>query len=424
MLPYLSMKKLFVLAALTLLAAYAYNFLPERRLVLAPGAAGDPVLIYDGRNGGNSHAYWDKKHASKAICELRPSETFPFCGFLLSLGDGETKGIDFSRYQGIRISFTYAGPAPRLRIYMRNHEPLLSEAGKPETAKFNNLTVAVEDLQQPLYLDLHNFTVAEWWLEAYSVPRELAQPAFFNVIKFGFDLPDPPPYGRHELQLDRLELVGQWFTKDQWYLGILLLWITISAVWVGLYKVSIRRRELIDHQRIAEVVSGKEQQQMDPTDNITGAISRAGLSELISRYYSADGCNTNLSLMLFDIDDFRKINKRFGHDTGNKILVDISEILLNNSRASDIICHWANDRFLVIAPLARGVELAAFAEKIRNLVRQHDFESEGRRFNVSVSAGVAEVKPGDSFETGFKQASRTLLQAKAAGKDAVNYLAR
>lgn len=425
MLPYFSIKHFIMAAVATLIAALAYNLIPEKRSVIVPSAERKPILFYDGKHGGGaSRAYWDGRHAAKAICEVNPSEVFPYCGFLFSLGDGDSKGLDFTGFDGVRLRFAYSGPAPRLRIFMRNFDPLFSTPGNVETAKFNNISVPVEDFSKPLYLRLSDFSVAEWWLEASGAPREFSQPEFSNVIKFGFDLPNPVPYGRHELQLDRLELVGRWLTRQQWYLGILVLWVVFAGSWLLKHRLNIGRWRQRDVGRLAEAMSPTgEISRTDPIEQLTGAISRESIGEFIRPLYDAEGYRCDaLAMTLIDIDDFTKITKRYGYDTSNETLTAVSRIIINNSRETDIICHWSDDRFLVVAPAARGVGLAAFAEKIRGLVHQHRFHREGGTFTVSLSAGVAESTPAKTFEQTFMQASNALLQAKAAGKNRVHYL--
>lgn len=383
------------------------------------------ILIYDGKHGGKTRGYWDSKQASKAICELNPSEVFPYCGFLFSLGDGVSQGVDFTEYDGIRVSVKYAGEAARLRIFMRNYDERYSKKGEVETSKFNNISVPVDDLTEPLYIKLADYSVAEWWLENARVPRELSQPEFHNIIKFGFDLTHPVPDGRHELQLERIELVGQWMSERQWYLSILMFWMAAAVVWAVQHQLKMKRRAATDARRLVELRHTQEDVAPEErVEKLTGAMSRAGLAQALSEHYGAKGCSGALSVVLIDIDDFTKIDRRYGHDTGNNTLAGVGQLLVANSRASDIVCHWANDRFIFISPGATGIELAAFSEKVRALIAKHEFESEGRRYTVSVSAGVAESAPGESFEQTFALASEALLQAKAAGKNTVLYRGR
>lgn len=423
MLPYFSLKYFFAAVFATLVAAAAYHLLPEKRSLIVPNAENKLALFFDGKRGGKSQGYWDSRHPSKAICEINPGEEFPYCGFLVSLGDGKTEGLNFDGYQGVRVNFTYAGPSPRLRIFMRNYDPAFSKPEKVETAKFNNISVPVEDLKKPLYLNLADFSVAEWWLADWGVPRDMSHPEFTNIIKFGFDLPGPATYGRHELQLDRLELVGKWVTQRQWYLSLAVAWILFVVVWSLQHRLSVRRWMAQDAKFLADVATpASESMVAEPMEPLTGAVSRAALGSVVAGLYDREGYRCDpLAMVLFDIDGFRKINKRFGPDVGNETIAAVSRIIISNSRATDILCHWSNDRFLVIAPGTRGVALVVFAEKIRGLIEQHRFHREGGVFAISVSAGIAESTPAKTFEQTFKVASRALLQAKALGKNKVHY---
>lgn len=415
MLPRLSRRKLLIASVATVVAAFAYDLLPERRLTLVPHAEKELVLFFDGKRGGRSRGYWDDQQASQAVCEINPGERFPYCGMLLSLGDGHAQGLDFSNYKGIRLNFKYSGPARRLRIFMRNHEPLFSEPGKIETAKFNNISVPVEDLERPIYLSLSDFSVAEWWQQASGVPRELAQPAFFNVVKFGFDLPSTVPSGRHELQLERLEVVGQWLTKNQWYLALLLGWVFVVVLWLVQNGIKIRRRLAKDALRLTGLIEAREDLSIAAeTDPLTGVMSLTELRHVIHKLGGKSG-NPSFAIALIDIDDFRRICSHYGHDAGNETLKAVSRILIRESRATDAIFRWSDDRFLLVASGTGQIELAVVAEHIRMGVHRYPFYHEGKVFNVSVSIGTGESASEQDFEQTFARANQALLKAKASG---------
>lgn len=425
MLPFIPLQHIFAALLLTMLAAFAHTLIPEKRRAVTATPENPLILIYDGSQGGSTRAYWDSKQASNAICEIKQSDVFPYCGFLFSLGDGKSRGWDFTRYETIRVSVKYAGEASRVRMFMRNFDNRYATKGDVETAKFNNISIPVEDLSEPLNIRLEDITVAEWWLENAKIPREQAQPDLNNIIKFGFDLTHPVPFGRHELQLERVELIGEWFSEKQWYLSILVFWMVVAGVWALRHRFKMRSRAVTDARRLAELQSpSTEFAAAERIEKLTGAMSRAGLAQKLTELYGADGRSAALSVVLIDIDDFTKIDRRYGHDTGNKTLAEVGHLLVANSRATDIVCHWANDRFLFIAPVATGIELAAFAEKMRGLVVKHTFEHEGKPYPVTISAGVAESASGERFEQTFALASEALLQAKAAGKNTVLYRGR
>lgn len=424
MLPYFSLQFLLVSAIATVLAIYAHHWLPAKRLSVFPNPKHELVIIYDGKRGGNSRGYWDEQQPTKAICDVRPSEVFPFCGLLVSLGDGLDKGVDFSRYDTLRLTVGYSGPAERLRVFMRNYRQEYSIKGKPETSKFNNVIIPVADLGEPLNLTLADFSVAEWWLSYSGVSREFSQPEFGNVIKFGLDLSDPVPQGRHELQLVRLELIGKWVTEKQWYLGILLFWLIFAAALTAKHNGSIRRRRATDHLWLAQLheLSAKASTEQG-TDPITGAKTRAGLATLIQEIDRRPD-NYPYAVALIDIDSFGKIHRRFGQDGGNAALAQVSRILLANSRGSDGVCRWSDDRFLVLAPGARASDIAVYAEKIRSLIQRHRFEINGASFSVTASVGVAESGSDGRFQQVFDAANRALLGAKSSGKNATQIAGR
>ncbi len=426
MLPPLSLKFTLVAVVASLLAAFAHGLLPSKQLVVVPNADSRLLLFHDGNDGGSSKAYWDEQRATKAICEINASDSSQYCGVLVSLGDGKSKGVDVSSYDSLKVSLRYSGESPRLRVFMRNHDPLFSTVGNTDTAKFNAVSVPVKDFAKPLHLPLEDFAVAEWWLANFGVPRERSQPDLSNVIKLGFDLPNPIPLGRHELQLDRLVFVGQWVRQWQWYLGLLIVWIGFIASWMVRHSLRIRRRLAMDDARLAALAASSgdpinEGDSASDRDQLTGAMSRSGMGRAMHRLYNAEGTALRpCAMVLLDVDGFARLTKRYGHDCANKILHTIGQTMMNNSRATDLVCHWSDDRFLVVAPGARLIDMAVFAEKIRAMVAQEVFPSEQGAFSVTLSAGVAESTPRSSFEQTFALANQALLQAKASGKDTVH----
>jgi diguanylate cyclase len=124
----------------------------------------------------------------------------------------------------------------------------------------------------------------------------------------------------------------------------------------------------------------------------------------------------NLSIILLDIDDFKAINDTYGHDIGDKVLIDIAKILQISSRDSDIISRWGGEEFVIALPetsIERGLIVA---EKIRKSIEYFIFPED---IQITSSLGIAQFHTTDDFDSLFKRADDALLRAKRYGKNKI-----
>ena len=125
-----------------------------------------------------------------------------------------------------------------------------------------------------------------------------------------------------------------------------------------------------------------------------------------------------LCLIVIDIDHFKSVNDRFGHDVGDRVLQETAEVLRRSIRKSDVPARLGGEEFLVICPSSDLAGATQVAERICEEVSGHAFrEFEG---SVTVSLGVAELGPGRStLDTLLKEADRRVYVAKARGRNQV-----
>jgi diguanylate cyclase (GGDEF)-like protein len=140
------------------------------------------------------------------------------------------------------------------------------------------------------------------------------------------------------------------------------------------------------------------------------------LTEVLNRH----GCKAKIkslkkySLLIIDIDHFKKINDTYGHDIGDEILKEIANVVRKVIRKSDIFCRWGGEEFVIILPDTNIKDAKKVAEKIRNIIAHSEFT---KGLKVTVSIGVSEKI--EDFETTFKQADINLYKAKQSGRNRV-----
>jgi len=141
-------------------------------------------------------------------------------------------------------------------------------------------------------------------------------------------------------------------------------------------------------------------------DYLTQLLNRSGC---MKKLHDLD----NYALLIIDIDYFKQINDTYGHDKGDYVLKELSTLLTTHLRENDIICRWGGEEFLVILPHISLEHAIIVANKLRNLIKEHDFAG----IKLTVSIGIAMFD--GNFEATFKFADENLYKAKNDGRDRV-----
>jgi two-component system cell cycle response regulator len=133
-----------------------------------------------------------------------------------------------------------------------------------------------------------------------------------------------------------------------------------------------------------------------------------------------------LSVMMLDIDHFKRINDTHGHQAGDEVLQEIADRLRQNIRPMDVACRPGGEEFLVILPETPGDMAFAAAERVRRAVAAGEFSVLGnsRQVGVTISAGVSSLLgPHDTMAELLNRADTALYQAKSAGRNRVQTIA-
>ncbi len=162
------------------------------------------------------------------------------------------------------------------------------------------------------------------------------------------------------------------------------------------------------------------------TDPLTGMYNRRHLDRrLVEEVERARRYGYPLSIMLFDIDHFKKINDQHGHQLGDVVLKNLARIFAGAVRRTDIVARYGGEEILIITPHTEISEAFDLAERIRLLVQESevaDFRTQAGRqpIHVTISAGVAELQEEmDSTRSLIELADEALYQAKSDGRNRV-----
>ncbi|MBF0107645.1 MAG: diguanylate cyclase [Magnetococcales bacterium] len=153
------------------------------------------------------------------------------------------------------------------------------------------------------------------------------------------------------------------------------------------------------------------------TDALTGVCNRARLQGVLeAELHRARRHDLAISIILGDIDHFKKINDTHGHQVGDDVLKKFARTLRENVRIEDIVARWGGEEFMIVSPLNDLNATCKLAEKLRRLIEGETF---GRAGKVTCSFGVSQARREDSIRTLTERADRALYQAKTRGRNRV-----
>jgi diguanylate cyclase (GGDEF)-like protein/PAS domain S-box-containing protein len=153
------------------------------------------------------------------------------------------------------------------------------------------------------------------------------------------------------------------------------------------------------------------------TDRLTGLFNRLKIDEVLA-YETARSARTGqpFTVCLLDIDHFKQVNDRFGHQAGDEVLRRLASLLSAGVRASDTVGRWGGEEFLLVLPETTTPQAAILVEKLREAIEGTDF-AVGRP--VSASFGLSAHRPGDTVQALVGRADQALYTAKSAGRNRV-----
>lgn len=160
--------------------------------------------------------------------------------------------------------------------------------------------------------------------------------------------------------------------------------------------------------------------QMSITDALTNLYNRRYFETSFEREFArAKRYNTNLSMVIFDIDFFKRINDTYGHLCGDYVLKEISWLMIENFRQTDIIFRYGGEEFVVLLTETPFDVANIPVERFRKVVEEHRFKFKGNDLNVTVSCGISSNSDSPDLKGMFDNADKALYRAKQEGRNCV-----
>lgn len=153
-------------------------------------------------------------------------------------------------------------------------------------------------------------------------------------------------------------------------------------------------------------------------DALTNLFNRKSFNDLLQREVATFNRNKHdLSMVMIDLDHFKDVNDRFGHDVGDAVLIDLAKILHEVSRPRDLPCRWGGEEFAWLLPETSLEQATIAAERLRRAIESHDFDKAGKiTASLGISVARQDEKDGEAL---CKRADQALYKAKENGRNRV-----
>ncbi len=249
----------------------------------------------------------------------------------------------------------------------------------------------------------------------YMAPLKVQKSCLAYHAKHGYKLGDV--YGGISISFD-VSTIENHFIKKNTYLFILA--VVIAVLLLALLHLLTKKLK-IRLQKAQEDV-----EKLAVTDELTGLYNRRYFfKRLEEEFVRSARYNKQLSVVMMDIDYFKRVNDRYGHLAGDILLHDVSTILQDNARSSDILARFGGEEFIILLPETSLLGAKKLAEKLRNIIANTPFKTDiGNNISITSSFGCSSsmLHKGTAAVNANKlirKADKALYEAKDTGRNKV-----
>ncbi|WP_283130671.1 GGDEF domain-containing protein [Enterovibrio norvegicus] len=367
------------------------------------------------------------QNADKSVtlgCQLGEKHRWPYCEVAISLSDDIRDGIDLTHYHSMVIEGSYLAPQrdQRLRVYLRNYNEAYSSVDDPVSLKFNGLEYNPTLENSEVALPLKAFQVLSWWISDLAVPLEHAGSELTNVSVIEIATGSAPVIGEHRLNIESIRFEGVMISEAQLFKNLTFMWLVAALIVLCVkywQSLKVYKEERVRSARLLAINEQLKQQSetlsiMATTDPLTGLRNRMNVHRDLEQTMSRKA-RRECTALVIDIDHFKRINDTFGHEMGDRILIDVATLLKNRSMSTDIAVRWGGEEFVFFCPDRNLAQASFLAEKIRSRFEDNAWPH-GETMTCSI--GVALLR-NDSVAGMLADADDALYQAKQSGRNRV-----
>ncbi|BCD95946.1 two-component system, cell cycle response regulator [Marinagarivorans cellulosilyticus] len=407
-------KAVFLGALASLTCILAVDHLPERRTAIYPAPNLSAHNFVEPTASGQ--VSWTNEEKLHFQCNMISQEGYSNCGINISLKNDD-KNFDLSEYDAIYLKAKLDSPEKWLRLFTDSwlNEYSTTNANAIQIAQ---ALIRATDLTQGVTIDLRRISIPDWWIQRFTdAPIKYTYPHFSETTAIGLVLGAPMELGAHDIKLEEIAFVGRLITVEELYPILLAAWLAAFLLSVLLRFITIQKR--LAQERLATQTLSQESEKykkLSMTDPLTGVLNRNGLEAALSDFYKDLQENEQVTLLVLDLDHFKNINDKCGHDIGDLVLKRTAKTLQNNIRQSDYLARWGGEEFIIAVRNTEATGALILAETLRQRIAALDFAIDPS-LKVTISIGITTFSANDEFEQAFKCADDALYQAKHKGRN-------
>lgn len=302
------------------------------------------------------------------------------------------------------------------RVTLRPEDLLLTidfaalEYGSPESIEYAYRLLGFDSRWQ--YLDSRNRTITYTNLDPGNYQLEIKSTNRYGLWS------DTPRF------VDIQVLPPWWQTP----IAVLLIGILVFLLLFGIfrwrtYALHKRSEELllsVKSKTQALQLANERLKVLTTLDPLTEVYNRRGFTENLSREFSRyQREQVPFSIILIDIDFFKKVNDNYGHESGDIVLKEIADVLRQSTRSYDMLARWGGEEFIALLPNTKLPEAILLANKYRETIAEHVFAVKQGETSITLTAGVASIEEHKSADDCISQADRLLYEGKNMGRNQV-----
>ncbi len=187
---------------------------------------------------------------------------------------------------------------------------------------------------------------------------------------------------------------------------------------VARVKVHLKIKSLQDELKQSNALL----RQLSITDPLTGLHNRRSMMEMLGKEIKrAERKGTHLSLIMMDLDHFKRVNDQYGHQSGDAVLHTLARLVAQGMRTYDCAARYGGEEFVLVLPETSHDDALVFAERVRERIQAHAFAGALRSLKTTISMGVATYPAPyiTTIDDLIREADEALYRAKSAGRNRV-----
>lgn len=430
----------FVLVITMILALFAFPYIPKKTMEIFPGSQ---VWWGAFTDSGNTKFDYKNEIHSAIECVMGDAGSFNMCGNSGVFADNTVVthdqlladlsfavkvspriSLDLSAYSGAWVDIDYRGPAHLIHLSLQNHEPAIGLPDPSRQFRPQSVGIATSELHEPVYVLLKEFKTSDWWVNQFALHRTEAYTRFDRIRAITAEIKEQTPNSKHYFEIRSITFVGEWISKENFYFIIAVAFAVLLSL-EGAFRVYALYNRHRAAQKSLDLLNEHNQKLRSVAykDELTQLLNRRAIHEIVSK--SLDLKNEKgLSIIIIDIDLFKKFNDTYGHAVGDEVLVSVAQSLKQASRDYDQIARWGGEEFVVVTRESNPENLLAYADKLREKVAANPIFIEGNPdpIFITISAGVTQSSLGESFDHALERADKALYQSKEKGRNCCTIL--